>query len=617
MQITQGTISAINGNATITGTGIDWTQVTTNCLFISQGASYQVIAVNLGSSQITISPPWVGNTAAGLSYVIVRDFTPNQQLPLLNPGDLEASAIFTRAMQRLDAIVGQTSSTSNEITITVVSPTTFLVGNFLSYTAAGWALSRTDTASLQLPVGVVTWVAGDGLSFKIKTEGRITGIQGITLTNGNKYYLRSVPTAGGGQLVNITDVTGSAGTILVPVLIADGTNSGFLVNLSSAQGAVFGAGTNGLVPYPGSGINAVTSIAAAGSGYTVNDVLTVSGGTLNSSAAQLKVLTVNGGGGITSVSVQSTGNYATTPANAVAVTGGTGTGATFNLTWATTSGYLGSDGVWRAVALAARTIQAQHIDISNATIDWANILTNGSTLSPIRHLNDLNSRVSLLEGGSSTVTPTVTTDAKIAYNRIVKNWSTDPTGVWSWTVPAGITQAVITLIAVPETPITYVGDFEWPYGIVTTVGGPGIPAGTRLTLYGALPRFSRITMSNLVAGNVLTGNLGDVTGASTATIPSTINGTDTSVYIGSISSANKRGLVNSAGAEVYTGLIDPLVKFSQAGRVDMNNLFGILNPAGPRSGVPAACLGPSQWGLTTKGIVVIEYGNGAVQGVNL
>lgn len=74
------------------------------------------------------------------------------------------------------------------------------------------------------------------------------------------------------------------------------------------------------------------AIGAAGTGYTAGDTLVVAGG-IKSIPAELTVTTVGGGGAITGVSISNEGNYTEVPTNPVSVTGGTGTGATFNLTF--------------------------------------------------------------------------------------------------------------------------------------------------------------------------------------------------------------------------------------------------------------------------------------------
>jgi hypothetical protein len=74
------------------------------------------------------------------------------------------------------------------------------------------------------------------------------------------------------------------------------------------------------------------TVAVAGTGYTANDLLTVIGGT-SERAAQIKVLTVDGGGAILTYAVYDPGAYKVVPTNPAAAGGGTGTGATFNITW--------------------------------------------------------------------------------------------------------------------------------------------------------------------------------------------------------------------------------------------------------------------------------------------
>lgn len=76
----------------------------------------------------------------------------------------------------------------------------------------------------------------------------------------------------------------------------------------------------------------VAAIAGGGTGYTANDVLTLTGGT--GVVATLTVNTVSSGV-ITAVTITTVGAYLTEPSNPVSVTGGTGSGATFNLTFAT------------------------------------------------------------------------------------------------------------------------------------------------------------------------------------------------------------------------------------------------------------------------------------------
>ena len=77
----------------------------------------------------------------------------------------------------------------------------------------------------------------------------------------------------------------------------------------------------------------VPAIVGAGAGYSANQILTLSGGTLAAGGAKatIKVLTVNGSGAIQTLALESAGNYSAIPAGAVAVE--EAGGATFTLTW--------------------------------------------------------------------------------------------------------------------------------------------------------------------------------------------------------------------------------------------------------------------------------------------
>lgn len=96
-------------------------------------------------------------------------------------------------------------------------------------------------------------------------------------------------------------------------------------------------GANGaLVEIDASGIGArhkaySATIAAGGTGYTVGDDITLSGGT-STTAAVFNVDTVSGGV-VTAVSVVTAGDYTVKPGDPVSTTGGTGTGCTLNVTW--------------------------------------------------------------------------------------------------------------------------------------------------------------------------------------------------------------------------------------------------------------------------------------------
>lgn len=74
------------------------------------------------------------------------------------------------------------------------------------------------------------------------------------------------------------------------------------------------------------------TVTAAGTGYVAGDTLSVVGG-IGQITTELTVTTVDGGGGITGVTITNAGQYDNAPANPVSVTGGAGSAATFTITF--------------------------------------------------------------------------------------------------------------------------------------------------------------------------------------------------------------------------------------------------------------------------------------------
>lgn len=160
--------------------------------------------------------------------------------------------------------------------------------------------------------------SAQGSDTNISMAFQSKGTGGISLSTGST----------GTNLVNGTTVTaitrtaaGSGYTSIPSVVISAPTTAGGVQATATATME----------------LAAVTqTVVNGGTGYTVNDVLTISGGTFGT-AAQFVVTAVSGGV-ITAVVRGSIGvGYTALPTNPVSVTGGTGTGATFNASWGITN----------------------------------------------------------------------------------------------------------------------------------------------------------------------------------------------------------------------------------------------------------------------------------------
>lgn len=202
--------------------------------------------------------------------------------------------------------------------------------------------------TVRIPGANTVWW-GDLKAEKIKETVKTGFFSSTSYTKGHKYLIgwQSVFCAGGeypcDELVgfwigdkkvftgNVVD--GGTFSINEPNLFGDfdeGGNGGFVGTFQ------FFAGSNSQAAsaYLSQKIVDLAAIASGGTGYVVDDVLRADGGTFTT-ACTLRVTTVSAGV-ITGVTVVNGGIYTAVPSNPVSTTlisGGVGTGATFNLTF--------------------------------------------------------------------------------------------------------------------------------------------------------------------------------------------------------------------------------------------------------------------------------------------
>lgn len=357
MQINGGTVTVAIGSGTVTGSSdCDWSEVTVNNWFLVSGQIYLINAVDNSLKTLGISPTFAGVGGLDLTdssnYTIVRDFTANHQLPILNPGDLEAASLWSRAMNIIDGLLGGAGG-DTEIAISKVGHG-FVVGNVIRYdTSSGWTLADAGSKTNATIVGVVSTVV-DADNFKFKTEGKITGVSGLSsVTAGTVYYLRA--TAASPNLVE------TAPSRVVPVMVMISDTEGYIMSLATNDAGVFALLTNGLVPGP-----------------------------------------------------------------------------------ATTSGnFLRDDGSWAASVVAGDSLTTTEHQ-KTGTVNWTSFLANGNTLSLIKHIQDLHTRLLAVEGAVSTVDV-----SRTVYTRRNGNLTGVDGAAWTYTfnLPAGVTRVRATIIS--------------------------------------------------------------------------------------------------------------------------------------------------------------------------
>jgi hypothetical protein len=166
-------------------------------------------------------------------------------------------------------------------------------------------------------------VAGNGLQFS--AQGSDTNISQVFQSKGTGAIDLAAGSSGvnisnGGTVTAITrTATGSGYTSIPSVAITAPTTAG---GVQATASITMAAGSGSLV-----------TPANGGTGYTLNDVLTIVGGT-STLTAQFTVTAVSGGV-VTQVTRNNInfGNYSVLPSSPAATTGGTGTGCTLNMLW--------------------------------------------------------------------------------------------------------------------------------------------------------------------------------------------------------------------------------------------------------------------------------------------
>lgn len=240
-------------------------------------------------------------------------------------------------------------------------------------------------------------------------------ILGITGTGGTSTHVAQIEvlTAPAGVIATARVYQGGAYTVDPTTVVANaatgGTGAGATFNLTFAD--------TGWTQQRRVKVAASAVVGAGGTGYSVGNVLTVQGGVLGQggSAATFTVATLSGSA-VATVTLTSAGQYEVPPANNAIVTGGAGTGATLNVTYANKTGDTslvlvgdaGGSNIDPVVVIKTYT----GLDESgvNATHNWAAFMATAySAVLPIHQLVGISPGFNTT-AGDGTVTASTTGD---------------------------------------------------------------------------------------------------------------------------------------------------------------------------------------------------------------
>lgn len=218
-------------------------------------------------------------------------------------------------------------------------------------TISGTTLTVTAVTNGTIAAGQALFGVGVTAETVITSLG--TGTGGVGTYNLN--ISSSVSTA---ELMNSAKVgavfTGSmSGTTLTVSAVSTGT----LYPGQTIQGASVSANT--IINALGSQTVLSGSVSSGGTGYAVNDTLTVVGGVYGASPATFTVASITGSGVISTITLNYPGAYTSVPSNPVSVTtSGSGSGATLSLTFGSGTGGTGSYVISASQSVSSETMYA-------------------------------------------------------------------------------------------------------------------------------------------------------------------------------------------------------------------------------------------------------------------
>ena len=256
--------------------------------------------------------------------------------------------VYSLTSTFIPTIVGQLNSTTGQVGITDNGTYVYITDGTYRYS---WRISSpstavftgtisgttlTVTAVKNGTIGVSQSLFGVGIAQETVITGLGTGSGGV-----GTYTINISQTVSTAETMNSTAVAAVfTGTISATTLSVTAVASGTLYLGQTVQGS--GVTSNTVITALGNNIVLSQSIVSGGTGYAVNDQVTVVGGVYGSTPQVYTVSSVTSGV-VTGLTVYSQGSYTTQPINNVSTTTtGSGTGLTLTLTFGTGAGGTGS-----------------------------------------------------------------------------------------------------------------------------------------------------------------------------------------------------------------------------------------------------------------------------------
>ena len=261
-------------------------------------------------------------------------------------------------------IIGQLNSSTGQVGISDNGTNVYIVDGSYRYT---WRISAPSAAVFQGTISGTTLTITRVISGTIAANQALFGIgvpneTVIVSGSGSTWTINNTATIATAIQMNSAAVAGViTASISGSTLTVTAVTSGTIYPGQTIQGTSVTANT--VVTALGSGTVLSQSIATGGTGYAVNDTITVLGGVYGSSPATYTVSTISAGV-VTGLTQTFAGQYTSTPTNPASTsTNGSGTGLTLNLTFGTGSGSTGN-----YVVSGSQTVSSETMYLINFSV---------------------------------------------------------------------------------------------------------------------------------------------------------------------------------------------------------------------------------------------------------
>jgi hypothetical protein len=268
-------------------------------------------------------------------------------------------------------LIGQLNTSTGRVGISDNGLNVYIVDGSYRYT---WRIS---TPSSSLFTGSIS---GTTLTVTAITEGTIginQALFGLGVTNETVITALGTGTGGVGTYT-INQSQTIASTLMNSAAVASvltASMSGTTMTVTASSGTLFPGQTiqgatvsaNTIITALGNSSVLSQTIAAGGTGYAVNDTVTVLGGVFGTTPATFTVSTVSTGV-VTGLTLTNAGSYTSQPTNDVSTSSsGAGTGLKLTLTFGSGSGSTGTYPISASQTVASRTMYALNFTVLPTT----------------------------------------------------------------------------------------------------------------------------------------------------------------------------------------------------------------------------------------------------------